>query len=135
LIARIDALAEAGVARRAEGYDAAGTFPEEDFDDLHREGLLLATLPESDGGLGFGFHARDPLSFFLIIERLAKASPATAHCYQVHCNALQILRAFGSDEQVARFVRPTVERGRLLVGAGSEPGGGRHSSVAKRTEA
>jgi len=134
LIARIDALVEAGVAKRAAAHDEAGSFPAGDVEDLHREGLLLATLPESDGGLGYGFHCRDPLSFFLIIERLAKASPATAHCFQVHCNALQILRAFGSDAQVARFVRPTIEHGRLFVGAGSEPGGGRHSSVAERVE-
>ena len=134
LAERIDAIAANGIATRAAQYDADGGFPAEDFDDLRREGLLLATLPKDDGGLGYGFVGGDPLAFFTIIERIAVVSPATAHCYQVHCNALQILRAYGSKEQVERFVAPTKEAGRLLVGAGSEPGGGRHSSYAKPTQ-
>lgn len=130
LVDRIDRIAKAGIADRAAGYDEAGEFPDDDFDELHREGLLLASLPRPDGGLGFGFHGDDPLCLFLIIERLARVSPSTAHCFQVHCNAMQILREFGSDEQVRRFIQPTIERGALFVGAGSEPGGGRHGSVA-----
>src|SRR5579872_6098256 len=107
LAEKVDAIAVDGIAARAAEYDAAAAFPVRDFDDLHAAGLLLATLPEDDGGLGYGFDG-DPLSFFTIIERLAVVSPATAHCYQVHCNALQILRAYGSDEQVERFIAPTV---------------------------
>ncbi len=131
---RIGVLSAERIGPRAAHYDELGVFPEDDFDDLHREGLLLATLPKDDGGLGFGFHGDDPLAFYLIIEGLAKVSPSTAHCYQVHCNALQILRAFGRDDQVERFIAPTRERGALLVGAGSEPGGGRNGSEAVRCE-
>jgi len=132
LVERIDGLVFTGVAKRAAELDAKGEFPDADFRDLHREGLLLATLPKDDGGLGFGFDGDDPLSFFLIIERLAMGNASTAHCFQVHSNAQQIVRAFGSDSQVARFTQPTRESGRLFVGAGSEPGGGRASSVARR---
>jgi len=105
-------------------------FPVEDFNDLWKADLLLATLPEEDGGLGYGFDGTDPLSFFVMIERIAIASPATAHCFQTHNNALQILRNQGSNEQVQRFLEPTRNEGKLLVGAASEPGGGRHSSTA-----
>jgi len=131
LIERVDALVFSSVAKRAAELDARGEFPDADFEDLHREGLLMATLPKEDGGLGFGFDGDDPLSFFLIIERLAAGNSSTAHCFQVHCNAAQIVRAFGTDEQVKRFLAPTQESGRLLVGAGSEPGGGRGGTVAK----
>ncbi|HZR03399.1 MAG TPA: acyl-CoA dehydrogenase family protein [Burkholderiales bacterium] len=134
LVERLDALAAERIAPRADKTDLDASFPDEDIVDLHRAGLLLATLPEQDGGLGYGFEGNDPLSFFLIIERLARANPSTAHCYQVHCNALQILRAFGSNEQVKRFIQPTIDRGMLFVGAGSEPGGGRHSSTAVPVE-
>ena len=129
LAEKIDAIAHNGVASRAAEYDAAAAFPEKDIEDLRQAGLLLATLPEKDGGLGYGFEG-DPLSFFLIIERLSAVSPATAHCFQVHGNATQVLRAYGTDEQVKRFLKPTIDVGHLLVGAGSEPGGGRHSSSA-----
>ncbi len=131
LIERVDALVFSSVAKRAAELDAKGEFPDADFRDLHREGLLVATLPRADGGKGYGFHGDDPLSFFLVIERLAAGNPSTAHCFQVHSNAAQIVRAFGTDEQVRRFVAPTLESGRLFVGAGSEPGGGRGGTVAK----
>ncbi|MFA7679492.1 MAG: acyl-CoA dehydrogenase family protein [Pigmentiphaga sp.] len=130
LIEQVDALVFSSIAKRAAELDVKGLFPEADFNDLHREGLLLATLPKQDGGLDYGFDGQDPLAFFLIIERLAMGNPSTAHCYQVHGNATQIVRAFGSDEQVQRFLAPTREHGRLLVGAGSEPGGGRGGTVA-----
>jgi len=132
LIERMDAMVARGVATRAAALDASGEFPDADFADIQREGLLLATLPRKDGGLGFGFHGDDPVSFYLIIERLAAGNPSTAHCFQVHANSLQILRAGASDEQVARVIEPTRERGKLIVGAGSEPGGKRTGSEAKR---
>lgn len=130
LVERVNAVAHDGIADRASQYDRDAAFPVQDIEDLRQAGLLLCTLPEKDGGLGFGVNGSDPLSFFLIVERLAAISPATAHCFQVHCNAMQILREYGSDEQVKRFIQPTIEKGHLFVGAGSEPGGGRHSSTA-----
>lgn len=131
LIERIDGEVAPAVAARAAEYDRQAVFPAQDFAELRDHGLLLATLPVADGGLGYGFDGADPLSFFLIIERLARVSPSTAHCFQVHNNALQILRRYGTDAQVARFIQPTLDSGQLLVGAGSEPGGGRSGSVAR----
>lgn len=129
---RIDSLVFPGIAGRAAALDESGAFPDEDFAIFHREGLLFATLPKEDGGMGFGFHGADPVSYYMMIEAIAAGNPSTAHCFQVHNNATQILRAFGSDEQVARFTAPTRASGRLLVGAGSEPGGTRNRSEAKR---
>lgn len=134
LVERVDELVFSSIAKRAADLDERGAFPDADFQDLHRQGLLMATLPREDGGLGLGFDGHDPLSYFLIIERLAMGNSSTAHCFQVHSNAAQILRAFGSDEQVARFMEPTRTSGRLLVGAGSEPGGGRGGTVARKVE-
>jgi alkylation response protein AidB-like acyl-CoA dehydrogenase len=134
LIERIDALVAHKIAARAADLDARCEFADADFHDLHEEGLLMTTLPYADGGMDLGFHGHDPLSYFLIIERLAMGNASVAHCFQVHSNASQILRAFGSDEQVARFMTPTRISGRLLVGAGSEPGGGRGGTVAKKVK-
>lgn len=65
----------------------------------------------------------DPLAFFLLIEHLAHGNPSTAHCFQVHNNVLMMVNAMASAEQRKRWLEPTIERGALLVGAGSEPHG------------
>lgn len=132
LVERLRSAAEA-IGARAPGYDRDATFPVEDIEDFQREGWLLATLDEDDGGVGFGFHGRAPSSFFIITEHLAMASPATAHCLQVHLNTLQMLRAFCKDDLLERFVAPTRERSRLLVGAGTEPNGAM-STLARKVE-
>lgn len=133
LIAEIDELVASGIAQRASTYDVAADFPTEDIRDLHRAGLLLCTLPASAGGLGFGFHGDDPLSFFLLIERIAKGNPSTAHCFQVHCNEVQMVHAFAEASQLDRLLEPTRSGGYLFTGAGSEPGGGRASTTASPT--
>jgi alkylation response protein AidB-like acyl-CoA dehydrogenase len=122
------------VAPRAAGYDEEGVFPAADFDDLRREGLLLATLSRELGGLGYQFSGNDPLPFFLIIERLARGSASTAHCFQVHSNGLQLLERFGSPEQVQRFIEPTRTQGMAFVGAAAEPGGTRDGTRARRVQ-
>ena len=123
LIDRVHGLVKERIAPRAHAYDASGEAPLEDLQDLHREGWLLANLDKRRGGLGFGLHGDDPLSFFLIDEYLAYGNPSTAHCFQVHNNALMMIDAMASDAQVADWITPTVERGALIPGAGAEPYG------------
>jgi alkylation response protein AidB-like acyl-CoA dehydrogenase len=105
--------------------------PAEDIQDLHREGWLLANLDRKRGGLGYGLYGGDPLSFFLIDEHLAYGNPSTAHCFQLHNNALMMIAAMGSDEQVARWIEPTVKRGALLPGCGAEPHGSAPSTATR----
>ena len=65
LIDRVNSLVRERIAPRAAGYDAEFAAPLDDIADLHREGWLLANLDKRRGGLGFGLHGDDPLSFFL----------------------------------------------------------------------
>ena len=65
------------------------------------QGWLVANLGKRRGGLGFGLYGDDPLGFFLIDEHLAYGNPSTAHCFQVHNNALMMIDAMASDAQVA----------------------------------
>ena len=69
------------------------------------EGWLLANLDKRRGGLGYGLHGDDPLSFFLIDEHLAYGNPSTAHCFQVHNNALMMI-----DAMASRRANPTLDR-------------------------
>ena len=123
LIERVETLARERIAPRAAGYDRRLEAPIEDIQDLHREGWLLANLDKPRGGLGFGLDGDDPLSFFLIDEYLAYGSPSTAHCFQVHNNALMMIDAMATDAQIVRWIEPTIKRGALIPGAGAEPQG------------
>ena len=123
LIERVNALVKERIAPRAAQYDAEFAMPVEDIQDLQREGWLLANLDKKRGGLGFGLYGDDPLSFFLIDEHLAYGNPSTAHCFQVHNNALMMIDAMASDEQIQKWIEPTVKRGAVLPGAGAEPYG------------
>ena len=121
LIERVNSLVKERIAPRAAGYDAEFAPPLDDIRDLHREGWLLANLDKRRGGLGFGLYGDDPLSFFLIDEHLAYGNPSTAHCFQVHNNALMMVDAMASDAQIEKWLEPTIARGALIPGAGAEP--------------
>jgi alkylation response protein AidB-like acyl-CoA dehydrogenase len=133
LIERVNALVNERISPRAAQYDLSFEAPVEDIQDLHREGWLLANLDKRRGGLGFGLYGDDPLAFFLIDEYLAYGNPSTAHCFQVHNNALMMIDAMSSDGQIENWIEPTIKRGALIPGAGAEPLGA-IPTTAKRTE-
>lgn len=133
LIERVNALVNERISPRAAQYDLSFEAPIEDIQDLHREGWLLANLDKRRGGLGFGLYGDDPLAFFLIDEYLAYGNPSTAHCFQVHNNALMMIDAMSSDGQIENWIEPTIKRGALIPGAGAEPLGA-IPTTAKRTE-
>jgi alkylation response protein AidB-like acyl-CoA dehydrogenase len=131
LIERVNTLVKERIAPRAAQYDAAVEAPAEDIQDLYREGWLLANLDRQRGGLGYGLYGDDPLSFFLIDEHLAYGNPSTAHCFQVHNNALMMVEQMGTEEQIARWIEPTLKRGALLPGCGAEPQGSPPSTTTR----
>jgi alkylation response protein AidB-like acyl-CoA dehydrogenase len=133
LIERVNHLVKERIAPRAAQYDTAFEAPVEDIRDLYDQGWLLANLGKRRGGLGFGLYGDDPLAFFLIDEHLAYGNPSTAHCFQVHNNALMMIDAMASDAQVSKWIEPTVKRGALIPGAGAEPYGA-PPTTAKRVE-
>jgi len=133
LIDRVSELVQERIAPRAARYDLGFDAPVEDLHDLFGEGWLLANVDKKRGGLGYGLYGEDPLAFFLIDEYLAYGNPSTAHCFQVHNNALMMIAAMGSEEQVSRWIEPTVKRGVLLPGCGAEPQGS-PPSWAKRVD-
>jgi alkylation response protein AidB-like acyl-CoA dehydrogenase len=123
LIDRVSALVRERITPRAAEYDLSLEAPLADIQDIHREGWLLANLDRRRGGLGFGLYGDDPLSFFLIDEHLAYGNPSTAHCFQVHNNALMMMDAMADDARLAKWIEPTIKRGALIPGAGAEPHG------------
>ena len=114
-------------AERAEAHDRAGTFPHENFADLHRAGYLSLTIPTEFGG-----HGATILEAALAQERLARGDGATALGAAMHLGILgRIGRAVvGGDvvemggwdrERYVRVARAVVEEGALINSAASEP--------------
>ena len=133
LIDRVTTLVRERIAPRAAQYDLSFEAPVADIQDIYREGWLLANLDKRRGGLGYGLYGDDPLSFFLIDEHLAYGNPSTAHCFQVHNNALMMIDAMAGDAQVQKWIDPTIQRGALIPGAGAEPHGA-PPTTAKRVD-
>jgi alkylation response protein AidB-like acyl-CoA dehydrogenase len=114
-------------ASRAEGHDRAGTFPRENFADLHAAGYLALTIP-----VEFGGHGASILEATLAQERLARGDGSTALGVSMHLSIMGRLgRAVLSGdraemggwdrERYARVARAVIEEGALINSAASEP--------------
>lgn len=120
ILTRVREVARA-CARRADDYDRAGQFPEEDFADLHAAGLNAPTVPPEYGGLGIGPVRGDALTLWLMTKELAKADLSLGRCWEGHANSLVLIDVMGTLEQKSRWFAGVVERGEKWVAWSGEP--------------
>ncbi|REE93219.1 alkylation response protein AidB-like acyl-CoA dehydrogenase [Cupriavidus plantarum] len=108
-------------AREAVSHEHAA-LPLDNLRELHDGGWLRLTLPASLGGVDSRLGTDDPGTYLHAIRTIARVSPGTAHCLQVHNHALWTVWETGTPAQHARFLAP--QRGALSLFAflGSEPG-------------
>ncbi|MFT4267352.1 MAG: acyl-CoA dehydrogenase family protein [Xenophilus sp.] len=118
----LEALARTRFAPRERGVHEAARLPLENLRDLYDAGWLRATLPRALGGAGSHLRAEDARSYLQAIRIVARVSPGTAHCLQVHNHAVWTLAELGTPAQHALFLRPLHERLNLISFIGSEPG-------------
>jgi len=78
LVARIDEMGPAW-ARRAARYDAAASFPFENYEDLRRAGFLKLCVPKRHGGLGAGYRL-----YALLSQRIGCWCATTANTFNMH---------------------------------------------------
>lgn len=104
---------------RAAANDATSSFPQENFGDLRRLGLLALTADEESGGRGMWSEGRF-LPYYEILEALAYADTSTAQLLQVHSHALGYLSRHATEEQREQLLVPIVQGGQLLASVGSE---------------
>ncbi|WP_083384609.1 acyl-CoA dehydrogenase family protein [Cupriavidus sp. USMAHM13] len=123
-------------ARRAATHDREGSFPHENFADLHRHGLLALTVPRALGGAGAGLDdARR------VVHHVAGGDAATALVL-----VMQLLSHHGlaRDTHWPAAQREQVQRSAVSAGAlinslrvepelGSPSRGGLPATVARRT--
>ncbi|MGH2351995.1 MAG: acyl-CoA dehydrogenase family protein, partial [Chloroflexota bacterium] len=130
---------------RAPQHDRAGTFPHENFADLHASGYLALTIPREFGGGGASI-----LEIVLAQERLARGDASTALGTSMHLSILGRLgwavlageagesgEAGGwTRERYAAVARAVIDEGALINSAASEPEtgspsrGGRPATIA-----
>jgi len=89
--------------------DETGAFPHASFERLRAAGAFTATLPESLGGLGFGYGAEGAASLLQLLALLGEASLPVARLYEAHVNALQLICRYGRANLASRAARDAAE--------------------------
>ncbi|MCC6312938.1 MAG: acyl-CoA/acyl-ACP dehydrogenase [Thermomicrobiales bacterium] len=105
-------------AERAERHDRDGSFPFENFADLHETGYLALSVPREYGG-----EEADPLEIALAQERLARGCGSTALMTTMHLaliGRLSVLRPW-PESLFAEMCREVVANGALINTTNSEP--------------
>ncbi len=119
------------VAPVADRMDREDFFPRELFRRLGEQGFLGVTIPVEFGGLGLSYVAQA-----LILEEIARASPALALSVGAHSNLFgDNLARNGSAAQRARYLPPIVAGSAIGALALTEPNAGSDAvSITTRAE-
>jgi alkylation response protein AidB-like acyl-CoA dehydrogenase len=114
----IDGLAN-GFRKRRRAYDDAAAFPTANFDELREAGLLALTIPSEYGGDDMWWGSNF-VSYYEILERLARVDSCTAQLLQVHSHATGVLSRHATGAQCEKFLPDIVQNGKLVASVGSE---------------
>jgi alkylation response protein AidB-like acyl-CoA dehydrogenase len=112
--------AAAEIEPNAAEWDRAHGFPRELLDQLGELGLLGVCVAEELGGAGADF-----VSYILVLEELSRADAGVGVTVAVHTSACTLpIIAFGTEDQVVRFVPPLARGEGIGCFALTEPGSG-----------
>jgi len=131
-------LAQERFAPRERALHERAALPLENLKELHDGGWLRLTLPEALGGSNSHLGTDDPATYLQAIRTVARVSPGTAHCLQVHNHAIWTVLEAGTSKQHDLFLRPLQNRLSLFSFMGSEaglqPGGSGFQTIATAQE-
>lgn len=124
-----------GFAQRAAGHDREGSFPDENFAELHAAGLLGLTAPPAQGGGGAGL-----AEVCAVLEAVGQGCPSTALVLAMQLINVALADRGGrwSAEMAALVGRTAVADGALINVLRVEPGlgtparGGLPATLAQR---
>lgn len=116
------------MAPLAARYDESGEFPWEVVRRAHQAGLLNPEVPEAYGGAGL-----DPLEVCLIAEELGAGCAGMATSLLGNGLALLPILAFGTPEQIDRFIPSFCREARLAAFCLTESGAGSDISLIATT--
>ena len=121
--------AEAEIVPNAATWDREHRFPADLFAKLAELGLMGVCVPEEYGGAGSDF-----LSYVLVLEELSRADAGVGVSVAVHTSAATLpVLAFGTREQLERFVPPLARGERIGAFALTESGSGSDAGSLRTT--
>jgi alkylation response protein AidB-like acyl-CoA dehydrogenase len=89
----------------AAEVDRNGSFPKKEFSKIAADGLIVAPLARSLGGLGLGFESQSTRHLLRLLRILGKGNLSVGRIYEGHVNGLQLIQTFGHRTQIERFAR------------------------------
>jgi len=98
-----------------------GVIPRENLETLHRLGLLNITHSARLGGPDGSLGGEHPERFLQMLRAICSSDSPTGHCFQLHNHALWQFEQIGTEDQIARYVRPALEHFSIFSAVGSEP--------------
>jgi alkylation response protein AidB-like acyl-CoA dehydrogenase len=117
-IAALAAGLAARFAERAPEHERSGTFPQQNYADLHEAGFLRLVVPPEYGGDGASL-----LDMVIALEHLARGDGSTAMAVDMTVHMIGRLRETRSwpEPLFAEVCRAIAEEGALINAAASEP--------------
>ncbi|MCP9221390.1 acyl-CoA dehydrogenase family protein [Erythrobacter sp. LQ02-29] len=102
------------IARRAAGEDRPDGDLAPDIAILHKLGWLVACLPRSSGGQGWGSEPAGALPALVALRAIGRANLSVARLFEGHMNAVKLIEAYGSNALRAQIAQRVGEG--LLLG-------------------
>ncbi len=93
------------IACNAPSVDIAGRFPEKEFEDMARSGLLKIVLP----GERLDFNVPHLKGLLHLLKQTGSANLSVGRIYEGHINALQLVDAYARKEQKEKWFQDAVE--------------------------
>ena len=121
VIARAHSVARETLQPEARSIDEEGRWPEAGIRALQETGLTALTIPEHQGGLGYGL-----LALAKVCEALGRECATTSICFGMHAVGAAVIAAKATPFQRTQFLTSIAEGKHITSLALSEPGTGTH---------
>ncbi len=116
------------VGSTAAERDRSGAWPHDEIKAVAEVGFMGMLAPEAYGGSGLSF-----VEYCLAIEEFAAADGGFATLMHVHNSASHVLRTFGSEAQMARYLPGLASGERIGAFLLSEPHAGSDTAALRTT--
>jgi alkylation response protein AidB-like acyl-CoA dehydrogenase len=117
IISEARRFADVVIRPRAAEFDREERLPREIIAELAKKKFLLASLPETDGGLGL-----DPVFYGFFTEEIGKACCSTRGLITVQSSLIgETLLRWGTKEQKAQWLQPIAKGEKIGAFALTEP--------------